>query len=493
MAGIKMPIIASAELGDFLKVEQRMQKMAAQVKRTSGSFSGLGRAITGAISGAALIGLGKSALQEASDAYKVNQLTNTILKNTGASAYITAQQISDLSGKLSIQAGIDDELVQAGANVILSFKNIRNVGTGAKAIFDRTTAASVDLAAAMKTDVTTAAKTLGRALANPANATRALRAANIQLTNSQKEQIAAMQARGDLIGAQQIILGEVENRFNGAAAAMATPMDRLNAAMQQILEQVGIPLLEAFIPLLDDMAPKFQNAAGGAYKFGLFIVDLFKKIWQMRGLIINVAKLLVAMWVYTKVAAGAQAVITIIMSVVKAIKALRAASLAAVIAEAAATGGTSLIAAGVGVAAATAAVAGMSFGIDKLTNSLDAMPDIKVPELPGGITSDIDATANSYRGLSDAIDAATESGRDFAAGAKKTTRATRAARPKTATARPTTGMGNQSFTVAGSGGGVSLSVTVNGSIMQERDVARTIRDELLQFGRRQGVALNLGV
>ena len=47
MAGIKLPIIASAELGDFLKVEQRMQKMAGNVKKTSSSFSSLGKAITG--------------------------------------------------------------------------------------------------------------------------------------------------------------------------------------------------------------------------------------------------------------------------------------------------------------------------------------------------------------------------------------------------------------------------------------------------------------
>jgi hypothetical protein len=30
-------------------------------------------------------------------------------------------------------------------------------------------------------------------------------------------------------------------------------------------------------------------------------------------------------------------------------------------------------------------------------------------------------------------------------------------------------------------------------VVQERDIARTIRDELLQFARRQGVSLNLGV
>lgn len=491
MAGIKLPIIASAELGDFLKVEQRMQKMADKVKGTSSSFSNLGKAITGALSIGAVVSIGKQALQEASDAYKVNQLTNTILKNTGASAYITAQQISDLSGKLSMQAGIDDDLVQAGANVLLSFGNIRNVGKGTAAVFDRATAASVDLSSKFG-GVDKAAKALGKALADPVKGQTALRKAGILLTNAQKDQIATMQKRGDLIGAQQLILSQVESTFGGAAAAMATPMDRLNAAMQDILEKIGIPLLNAFIPLLDQLQPKFENAAKAAFKFGSFIVGVMKTVWRFRGVIINVAKLLVAMWAYTKVSAAAQAIVGVIMTVVKAMKALRSASVAATIAEAVATGGTSLIAVGAGLAAATAAVIGMNVAIDKMNTGLDAMPDVTMPDFPD-MSSDIDKTANSYTGLAAAVDAATQSGRDFAAGAKATSKATKAARPKTATSRPTVGMGSQSFTVAGSGGGISLSVTVNGSIMQERDVARTIRDELLQFGRRQGVNLALGV
>lgn len=493
MAGIKVPIIASAELGDFLKVEQRMQKMAGQAKKTQSVFAGFGRALTGMVSVAAVTSLGKSALQEASDAYKISQLTNTILRNTGASAYITAKQIGDLSGKLAVQAGIDDDLVQAGANVILSFKNIRNVGTGTAAIFDRATAAAVDLSTKFKGNVPMAAKALGRALADPVKGLTALTKAGVTFTNAEKAQIAAMQARGDLIGAQQVVLQGVESRFKGAAAAMATPMDKLNAAMQQIMEKLGTPLLQSLIPIIERLQPNFEKAANAAFRFGQMIVNVFKAAWRFRGLIINIAKLLVAMWAYTKVSAAAQGIVGIIMTVVKAMKALRSASIAATIAEAVATGGTSLIAVGAGLAAATAAVVGMNVAVDKLTTGLDAMPDIKMPEVPD-MTSNIDNLANSYTGLGSAIDAATQSGKDFAAGAKKTTQATRtAAKPKTARVRPTTAGGSQSFTVAGSGGGVSLSVTVNGSIMQERDVARTIRDELLQFARRQGVNLSLGV
>ena len=64
---------------------------------------------------------------------------------------------------------------------------------------------------------------------------------------------------------------------------------------------------------------------------------------------------------------------------------------------------------------------------------------------------------------------------------------------KTKAVSPVKTAGDQSFTVAGTGGGLSLSVTVNGSVVQERDIARTIRNEIIQLTRRQGMTPNFGV
>ena len=57
---------------------------------------------------------------------------------------------------------------------------------------------------------------------------------------------------------------------------------------------------------------------------------------------------------------------------------------------------------------------------------------------------------------------------------------------------PTSGTAG-SFTVSGSGGGLALSVTINGTVIQEKDVARSIRDELKLLGQRRGVNVALGV
>jgi hypothetical protein len=58
---------------------------------------------------------------------------------------------------------------------------------------------------------------------------------------------------------------------------------------------------------------------------------------------------------------------------------------------------------------------------------------------------------------------------------------------------PMKGSSTGSFTVAGSNGGLALHVTINGTVIQEKDVARSIRDELKLLGQRRGVNVALGV
>ena len=55
------------------------------------------------------------------------------------------------------------------------------------------------------------------------------------------------------------------------------------------------------------------------------------------------------------------------------------------------------------------------------------------------------------------------------------------------------GLSTGSFPVAGSNGGLALHVTINGTVIQEKDVARSIRDELKLLGQRRGVNVALGV
>jgi hypothetical protein len=153
------------------KTQAQLTATSKTANATTAAMHRLGTAAKwgGAImAGGLYFGLKKS-VEEAREANKVMAVTQVRLKKTGNVANTSAKQIEELSKKLSEQVGIDDELIQANANFLLSFKNIRNeVGKGNK-IFNEANEVVLDLAEGTSTDLTSATKQLGKALNDPIN------------------------------------------------------------------------------------------------------------------------------------------------------------------------------------------------------------------------------------------------------------------------------------------------------------------------------------
>lgn len=216
-----------------------------------GSGFGKAFALTGGLVAAA--GVGKfltDSLDEAREAQKVGATTEQLVKSTGKAAKLSAEQVGNLSGELSARIGVDDELIQSGANLLLTFKNVRNeVGKG-NDIFTRATAAGADLAAAGFGSITSNAKSLGVALNDPVKGIAKLTKSGVTFTEQQKAQIKTLVASGDTLSAQKIILGEIENQVGGAAEASATAGDKAAVAFGNLKEQIGTALL----PIIDRVA-----------------------------------------------------------------------------------------------------------------------------------------------------------------------------------------------------------------------------------------------
>jgi hypothetical protein len=214
-------------------------------KKLSGKLRSIGRAGALAFGGAA-VGVGAGlvdAFGEAREAEKIGRVTAQLVKTTGGAANVTAGQVAGLSEKLAAQIGVDDELIQANANVLLSFKQVANQAGAGNNIFDRTVALSQDMAQVLGTDSKAATLQLGKALANPVKGLTALTRAGVVFTKQQREQIEQLVESGDLLGAQKIILGEVEGEFGGAAKAAADPMAKLGIVVDNLKEKVGLALL----------------------------------------------------------------------------------------------------------------------------------------------------------------------------------------------------------------------------------------------------------
>lgn len=225
------------------------------------------------------VGFAKSAVSEARESQKVGALTANVIKSTGGAAKITAAQVGDLATAISNKTGIDDEAIQSGANMLLTFKNIRNEAGKGNDIFNQSTSILTDLATAMGSDPQKAAIQLGKALNDPVKGIAALGRVGVTFTAGQKKTIESLVKGGKTAEAQKIILAELSSEFGGAAEASSTMGEKAAVSFGNLKEQIGTALLpyldKAEKVLVDKVIPAisqfFQEMQDGTGKGGEFI------------------------------------------------------------------------------------------------------------------------------------------------------------------------------------------------------------------------------
>jgi hypothetical protein len=221
--------------------------------RTFGKVAAItaGAAGIGALVATVRVGIG-----EFNEQQRVMAQTNAVLKSTQGAAKVTAKEITALSGALMKKTGIDDEAIQSGQNLLLTFTKVRNeVGRG-NDIFDQATVLMTDLSVAMGKDLSSSALLVGKALNDPIKGVSALSRAGVQFTADQKEQIKTMVESGNVMGAQKMILKELETQFGGSAdAAGKTLTGQLNI-LKQTFNNLAGELVATFMPTIARAATK---------------------------------------------------------------------------------------------------------------------------------------------------------------------------------------------------------------------------------------------
>jgi len=245
-----------------------VEKQAADTGRRAGAkfsggmgaaFKNLGGLFAGAMAGLAVKDFLGDALSEARESQKVGALTASVIRSTGGAAKITADQVGSLAEALSRKTGIDDEAIQSGSNLLLTFKNIKNEAGAGNDVFNQATAAALDLSKAGFGSVESASKMLGKALNDPIKGISALGRAGVTFTDQQKEQIKTLVKSGDVLGAQKIIMAELQSQVGGAAEATATAGDKARVTFDNLKESAGNKLL----PVIDNLAQKFTDLVQG--------------------------------------------------------------------------------------------------------------------------------------------------------------------------------------------------------------------------------------
>lgn len=244
--------------------------------------------VVGAVAGigALAAGLGVS-VKAAMDAQEGQAQLASVLASTGGKAGVTAKMANDLASALQNTTRFEDDTTLAGENMLLTFTNI------GKDVFPQATETMLDMSQALGQDVKASAIQLGKALNDPIQGVTALRRVGVSFTDAQMDQIKALQESGALMGAQKMILKELQTEFGGAAKAagetFAGKMDILQHKFGDVQEMIGnalIPILstaaDALIGFLNnDAVQNFATQIGNLFAVIASGDDLASGVWEI--------------------------------------------------------------------------------------------------------------------------------------------------------------------------------------------------------------------
>jgi hypothetical protein len=227
----------------------------------SSKLGGIAAGIGAAFSVGAIFNFAKSAMLAAEEARAVNNILVKVAENTlplGTNIGAATDRMIKFADAQEVLLGVDGEIIKSTQAKLLGFSNLASSADEVGGVFDRSLSASFDLAAARGKDVGAMSTALGKALEDPIGGLGGLAKAGIMFSDSQKEMIAGLVESGDLLGAQEVVLGAVESKYGGAAEAGAKGSERFANAIENLMETAGEPLLGIFANLVTTLQPVLE-------------------------------------------------------------------------------------------------------------------------------------------------------------------------------------------------------------------------------------------
>lgn len=166
------------------------------------------------IAGGAVAGFILKIVEHTKEAEQASARLDAILRNTGAAAGYNREQLDAMAGALAKSTQFDDDALRKAEAELLVFGNIHGE------TFKTALKLSADLAAFWGTDLPSAARDVGKALAEPETAFKLLKSAGVVLTDQQKDQIKHMGALGDTAGQQAVIMEKLQGALGGVSEEM---------------------------------------------------------------------------------------------------------------------------------------------------------------------------------------------------------------------------------------------------------------------------------
>ena len=184
------------------------------------------------------------------------------LKSTGNAVNTTSKGFFEFANQLQDTTGESAALITQGGAMLATFKKVRNETGQGNRIFDRATVAALDLSKKGFGSLESSNKMLGKALNDPIKGIAALGRAGVTFTEEQKKTIKSLVETGDTLGAQKIILKEVEDQVGGTAKAMGETTQGQLERGRRSFEELQKTLAIALIPVIEVAASVFRSLTG---------------------------------------------------------------------------------------------------------------------------------------------------------------------------------------------------------------------------------------
>lgn len=268
-AGARIKAGASEATSGLSKVEAKAEgvrgainKLNAAGRGSESVFRRVGTRIATAFSIYAVARFAKESVDVALAYDRMNRIVEQAFKTTGHVAGVTLGQFDALSASMARTTGLAETGIRGANEQLIAFTNIRNVAGQGNDIFTRTAKAVEDVSVRTGLGAIQIARSLGKAIEEPARASMVLRRASIILTEQQKKQIVTFEKSNNTLAAQKVVLDAIEQKYRGSATAAADPLKQLAVATNQIERSLGgalLPTINRLAEVIITHTPQIQR------------------------------------------------------------------------------------------------------------------------------------------------------------------------------------------------------------------------------------------
>jgi hypothetical protein len=269
---ISLPIVSKFDDKGIKQAETQISGFSAIAL---GAFAKVGAMAVDALAqaGRAAIDYGRDSILMAEGIQTSQARVENINKQMGLfgdQAGKVTKRLTDYANANEKLFAVDEKVIMGTQAKLLTFAELAKTADVAGGAFDRATKAAIDMAAAGFGEAESNAVQLGKALQDPIKGITALTRSGITFNDEQKNLIKTLVESGNILQAQEMILGAIETQVGGTAEATADASVKMKLAFEELQETIGAALLPAFEELVPQIEA-FVNELVASPEFNEFL------------------------------------------------------------------------------------------------------------------------------------------------------------------------------------------------------------------------------